>query len=271
MALDFPNIDPVALAVGPLVIRWYALAYIAGFLLGWWYALRRVQGSEGRPNKEDIDDFISWAIIGVILGGRFGYTMFYNFDYYAAHPMDILKVWQGGMAFHGGAIGVIIAIIAFSKIKNVPFLKLTDLVSCAVPIGLFFGRIANFINAELYGRVSDVPWAFVFPGGGGQPRHPSQLYEAILEGAVLFLVLHLLARSSFGKSRPGLVSGVFLIGYGVFRSFIELFREPDAHIGFVFAELSMGQLLSFPMIALGVAVVVYVVSKAQSSSQPQNV
>lgn len=258
MALEFPNIDPVALSLGPVDIRWYALAYITGFLLGWWYILRLIGSDNGaKPDKNDIDDFISWAIVGVILGGRFGYTMFYNFEYYAAHPLDIFKIWQGGMAFHGGILGVIVAMVVFSRIRNIPLLKLSDVVACAAPIGLFFGRISNFINGELYGRATDVSWAFVFPRGGDVPRHPSQIYEALLEGAVLFVVLFALSRLAWVKDRPGVLSAVFLMLYGLFRCFVELFRQPDAHIGFIFADISMGQMLSVPMVIVGAGLIVY--------------
>ena len=194
MALEFPMIDPVAIALGPLQIRWYALAYLAGFLLGWRYCLRLAGwDAEHRPNREDIDDFLTWVIVGVILGGRLGYVLFYNFEYYLSTPLDALKVWHGGMSFHGGALGVIAALFIYPALKKFPPLRLCDIVCAAVPIGLFFGRIANFINAELYGRVTNVPWGIVFPNGGAEPRHPSQLYEAALEGAVLFVILFLLS------------------------------------------------------------------------------
>lgn len=262
--MQFPDIDPVAFAVGPLIIRWYALAYIAGILLGWFYAaylVRRLY--EGRPDRNDIDDFVSWAIIGVMLGGRLGYVAFYNAGYYFSNPLEILKIWQGGMSFHGGAIGVIVAMIVFAAVRKISFLKLADIVTAVVPIGLFFGRIANFINAELYGRVTEHPWGMVFPGGGDLPRHPSQLYEAVLEGAVLFVILSVLIHIRWVRERSGFVAGAFLVGYGVFRSLVELVREPDEQIGFLFAHISMGQVLSLPMVLGGVAGMVYAVYRVR--------
>lgn len=249
---EFPNIDPVAFEVGPVVVRWYALAYLAGFLLGWRYCLHLAGLYEGgRPNKVDIDDFLTWAIIGVILGGRIGYVLFYQFEHYTAHPGDILKLWQGGMSFHGGAAGVIIALIIFAWRRKISLLRLSDIVCAAVPIGLFFGRIANFINGELYGRITEAPVGMVFPHGGELPRHPSQLYEAALEGAVLFILLWLMMRSEAVRERPGIVAGTFLAGYGIFRAFVEFFREPDTHLGLFGGFISMGQILSLPMIVAG--------------------
>lgn len=260
MAFEFPNIDPVAIALGPLQIRWYALAYLAGFLLGWKYCMRLAGWDEGhRPNREDVDDFLTWIIVGVILGGRFGYVMFYNFSYYAAHPIEAFYIWQGGMSFHGGMLGVFAVLFMYPALKKFPPLRLADIVCAAAPIGLFFGRIANFINGELYGRVTEAPWGIVFPGGGALPRHPSQLYEAALEGAVLFGILLLLIRNDWVRNRPGIVAGAFLTGYGLFRAFVEFFREPDAHIGLYFNTFSQGQLLSLPMIAAGVGVVAFVI------------
>jgi phosphatidylglycerol:prolipoprotein diacylglycerol transferase len=258
MALEFPALDPVAFEIGPLVVRWYALAYLAGFLLGWRYAFGltgRIGG--GVITRDHIDDFLTWAIAGVILGGRLGYVLFYNFEYYLANPVDVLKVWQGGMAFHGGIAGVAVVIVAYARVKKIPVLALADIVACAAPIGLFFGRIANFINGELYGRVSDVSWAMVFPRGGEMPRHPSQIYEAVLEGAVLFVILYFCSKRRVFQERPGILAGVFVAGYGSFRSFVELFREPDAHLGFVIGEVSMGQVLSLPMVVIGVGLMVY--------------
>ena len=254
---EFPNINPVALEIGPLVVRWYSLAYLAGFLLGWQYCMRLAKlDLKIRPDDKDIDDFLPWAVLGVILGGRLGYVLFYNPSYYIGHPEDILKLWHGGMSFHGGALGVILALIIFPYIKKIPFLRLADMVCAAVPIGLFFGRIANFINGELYGRVTQSQFGMVFPNGGPVPRHPSQLYEAVLEGFVLFFILLFMMRSDAIRNRPGIVSGAFLAGYGIFRSFIELFREPDAHIGFIGGTITMGQVLSTPMIVVGLSLIV---------------
>jgi phosphatidylglycerol:prolipoprotein diacylglycerol transferase len=269
MALTFPNIDPIAVSIGPLDLRWYALAYLSGILLGWFYALRFVKRDEPyglRPNRNDIDDFLPWAVLGVILGGRVGYTLFYQFGHYMQNPLEILQVWNGGMSFHGGAAGVTIALIVYAMVKGFSPRRLADAVTCAVPIGLGLGRVANFVNGELYGRVSDVPWAFVFPGGGEEPRHPSQLYEAVLEGPVLFLVLFLLMRNDkIRRTYPGVVTGVFLIGYALARMFVELFREPDDYLGFFFGSFTMGQLLCIPMILVGASVIAYAIKYRASS------
>lgn len=258
---EFPNIDPVAFSIGPLVIRWYALAYLAGFLLGWRYCMRLAGFDEGRPTRDDIDDFLPWVIGGVILGGRLGYVLFYQPEYYLDHPQDILKLWQGGMSFHGGALGVIAMLFLYPFLKKFPPLPLADIVCAAVPIGLFFGRIANFINGELYGRVTDAHVGMVFPRGGDLPRHPSQLYEAALEGAVLFIILLFMMRSSWVRERSGMVSGAFLAGYGIFRSVVELFREPDAHIGFIGGAVTMGQILSAPMVVVGTGLILFAIMK----------
>ena len=251
-AIPFPAIDPVLISIGPLAIRWYSLAYIAGILIGWRYILglaaaRKCDGIDAAA----IDDLIVWLVLGVILGGRLGYVLFYKAGYYLANPLEAFYIWQGGMSFHGGAIGVILAMALFSRKRGIAFLPLADMVVCAVPIGLFFGRIANFINGELFGRPTDVDWAVVFPRGGPDPRHPSQLYESLLEGLVLFLILAALWRFTRLRDRPGALGGVFLMGYGAFRFFVEFFREPDAHLGFLFAGATMGQLLSLPLIVAG--------------------
>lgn len=265
MALTYPVFDPVAFSVGPLPVRWYALAYMAGFILGWLYAMhiagldRARRAAPGRPRlvtRDDIDDFLPWAVLGVILGGRIGYVLFYQFGMYLTHPLEILKVWNGGMSFHGGALGVIIAMIVYALRRKIDLLRLTDIVCAVVPIGLFFGRVANFINGELFGRVTASPLGMVFPGGGPEPRHPSQLYEAVLEGIVLAALLAVLAHMRAVRERPGLVSGLFLIGYAASRSVVELFREPDRQIGFIMDMFTMGQLLSLPMALGGLYLVV---------------
>lgn len=259
MSIPFPNIDPIAFEIGPLVIRWYSLAYLAGFLVGWRYALKLCGLHEGvRPNKTDIDDFLPWAVLGVILGGRIGYVLFYQPALYASNPLDALKVWEGGMAFHGGALGVIVALLAYAWKRKILLLRLSDIVCAVVPVGIFFGRIANFINGELFGRPTEQPWGVVFPNGGLLPRHPSQIYEAILEGAILFFILNVLSRK---KLEPGIVTGAFLAGYAAFRLFVEQFRQPDAHLGFIIGQASMGQILSIPMFALGVGVMGYALMK----------
>lgn len=259
LTLPYPAFDPVLIQIGPLAIRWYALAYIGGILFGWYYARTiirngRLWGGEAPMTVVDFDDFIVWVTFGIILGGRLGYVLFYNPAHFAAHPAEILQLWQGGMSFHGGFAGCVIAVLLFAWRRGISALSLGD-VTCAVgPIGLFLGRIANFINGELWGRPSDAPWAMVFPGGGPLPRHPSQLYEAVLEGLLLFVVLALFVRGG-ALRRPGLVIGVFAIGYALARSFAELFREPDAQLGFLWGPLTMGMLLSLPLLLFGVALV----------------
>ncbi|MBI1272595.1 MAG: prolipoprotein diacylglyceryl transferase [Alphaproteobacteria bacterium] len=262
LAILFPPLDPVAFEAGPIVIRWYALAYLAGFLLGWRYCMALAAKNKAPPGPQDYDDFLVWAVLGVIIGGRAGYVLFYQFDYFLQNPLDILQVWHGGMSFHGGAAGVIAAIIIFSCIRKFSILAFGDLICCAVPIGLFFGRIANFVNAELFGRVTDVPWGVVFPRGGDMPRHPSQFYEAALEGVLLFTILFFLARMPAVRQRPGTLSGVFLAGYGLFRFSVEFFREPDVQLGYLAGGLTMGQYLCMPMLVVGAGLVLYARGKA---------
>lgn len=255
--LAFPVIDPVAVAIGPFAVRWYALAYIAGLVIGWRWAMRIA----GRPGSlitpEQIDGFLLWATLGVVLGGRLGYVLFYNFSYYIQHPVEIFAVWQGGMSFHGGMLGVIFAMLLYCRLSGIHFLGFTDTIACVAPVGLFFGRIANFINGELWGRVApDFAWAMVFPTGGPLPRHPSQLYQAFMEGVLLFLLINGLRWSSRIMDRqPGALSGVFLIGYGMARIVGELFREPDAQVGYLLGGTTMGQWLSLPMVLFGIGVV----------------
>ncbi len=259
--IPYPQIDPVLFSLGPLVIRWYALAYVAGILLGWLYARAlvgraRLWGGSAPLVPDDLDDFFLWATLGVVVGGRLGDVLFYEWPYYAAHPREIVEIWHGGMAFHGGLLGVLIAGVLFAWVKRIPALSLGDVVCAVAPIGLFFGRIANFINDELWGRPSDVPWAMVFPDAGPLPRHPSQLYEAGLEGIVLFFVLALVVRAG-GLRRPGLVFGLFLAGYGLARTIAEFFREPDPQLEKLAHGLTMGMVLSVPMIVIGLAFAVY--------------
>jgi phosphatidylglycerol:prolipoprotein diacylglycerol transferase len=255
ISLIYPVIDPVLINIGPLPIRWYALAYIVGLVLGWAYARALVKqkalwGGVAPIDPVQIDDLLVYAAMGVILGGRLGYVLFYNASFYLAHPDEILSVWKGGMSFHGGVVGTALAIYILAERKKIPVLSLADVCTAAVPIGLFLGRIANFIKPELWGRPTDVPWAMVFPGGGPSPRHPSQLYEAGLEGLVLFLVLYLAIKMG-ALRRPGLVTGLFATGYGVARIVCEFFREPDPQLGFLLGGATMGMLLSLPMIAVG--------------------
>jgi phosphatidylglycerol:prolipoprotein diacylglycerol transferase len=250
--LPFPNFDPIALQLGPLAIRWYALAYIAGLSAGWGYILLLLRTPPKSMTNEQVGDFFTWAILGVIIGGRLGYVLFYMTGYYLRHPIEALYVWQGGMSFHGGLLGVCGAIILFSRKRKLNLWATADLIAAAAPIGLLLGRIANFINGELFGRATDVPWAMVFPGGGPDGRHPSQLYEASLEGLVLFIVLFVAIRFFGARRYPGLVTGLFLVGYGLARFIVEFFREPDAHLGVLFQFITMGQLLSLPLIAAGI-------------------
>ena len=256
-ALPFPVIDPVLVEIGPVPIRWYALAYIAGLLLGWWL-MRRLSAQEQlwdgrlRPSIVSLDDLLVYAALGVVLGGRVGYVLFYNLDYFLAHPAAIPAVWEGGMSFHGGLVGATLGIWLFSRREKVPMLAVADLCSAVVPLGIFFGRLANFIKPELWGRVSDVDWAMVFPdpAAGPFPRHPSQLYEAATEGVLLFVVLMWAVRMGALK-RPGLVTGLFGLGYGLSRIFCEFFREPDPQLGFLFGSATMGMLLSLPLVIAG--------------------
>ncbi|MCE3232865.1 MAG: prolipoprotein diacylglyceryl transferase [Rickettsiaceae bacterium] len=253
--IAYPNIDPVLIEIGPLAIRWYSLAYVAGIVLGGLYADWLNRKPPMQKNLKVYDDFMGWAIIGIILGGRLGYVLFYNLPFYLENPIDILKVWHGGMSFHGGLIGVISATIIFCKRHKVQIMPLFDLLACAAPIGIFFGRVANFINGELYGRVTDSPFGVIFPEGGPLPRHPSQLYESTLEGLVLFIALLLLARFTNAKAKAGVLSGVFLAGYGLSRMIIENFREPDEQIGFLFGHVTTGQFLSVPMLLIGTVII----------------
>jgi phosphatidylglycerol:prolipoprotein diacylglycerol transferase len=249
-AIAFPMIDPVLVQIGPFAIRWYALAYIAGLLLGWRYC--RYLAARGGPISPDaFDDFLTWATIGTVLGGRLGDVLFYRLGYFIQHPLEVFAIWQGGMSYHGGMIGVLLAIYFFARKRGLPWMALGDLVAAATPIGLFFGRLANFINAELWGRVSDVPWAMVFPGAGPLPRHPSQLYEALLEGAVLFAMMLWLAHKPELRARHGFIGGAFLAGYGVVRSIGEIFREPEVFIDALPFGTTWGQWLCVPMIVAG--------------------
>jgi phosphatidylglycerol---prolipoprotein diacylglyceryl transferase len=265
LALPFPAIDPIAIEIGPLAIRWYALAYIVGLLLGWRYCLALADRPPRFVQRRDIDDFLIWATLGVVLGGRFGYVLFYNPAYYLAHPIEALYIWQGGMSFHGGAIGVALAIWLFGWMRGIPLLAFADIICAAAPIGLFFGRIANFINGELYGRVTDVPWAVVFPAGGMLPRHPSQLYQAVFEGLLLFLLLFVAERRG-ARRHAGMLTGLFLAGYAVARMSGELFRQPDAQIGFLIFGTTWGQWLSIPLLLAGVALIMWARGRPAASS-----
>jgi phosphatidylglycerol---prolipoprotein diacylglyceryl transferase len=258
LALPFPMIDPVAIAIGPIAIRWYALAYVAGLLGGWFYA-RRLAAREAlwrplrAPTATDVDDLIVWVAFGVVLGGRLGYVLFYNLRAFLAEPLEIFAVWHGGMSFHGGLLGAILALMLFARSRNLNPLTMLDLAAVVTPIGLFFGRIANFVNGELWGRPApDFPYAFVFPNGGPIPRHPSQLYEAFAEGLLLYFLLRwLMVNRCVGGGR---IAGLFLVLYGGIRFFIEYVREPDAGLGTLVPMFTRGQELCLVMALLGVIV-----------------
>ncbi len=257
--LAYPAIDPVFLQIGPIALRWYGLAYVCGILCGWLYGRHLVgtprlwPGGVSPITKTDIDDFIVWITLGIVLGGRIGSILFYDFARIVEDPLSALRIWEGGMSFHGGLIGVTIAMILFCRTHKVPLFSLIDIVAASVPFGLFFGRIANFINGELWGAPSTVPWAMVFPSGGPEPRHPSQLYEAALEGIVLFLVLRLLTHHFKMLGRPRFVGGAFIFLYGCARIAVEFVRVPDIQLGYLLGTgwLTMGMVLSLPMLAVG--------------------
>tara|TARA_B100000886_G_scaffold4287_1_gene2682 strand:- start:5772 stop:6566 length:795 start_codon:yes stop_codon:yes gene_type:complete len=256
------NLDPVLIDFGIIIIRWYSLAYIFGILLGWWLGKKIINhiltNNYFNFKLNDFDDLISYLIISIILGGRIGYVIFYNFEYYILNPLEILKVWEGGMSFHGALIGIIAGAYLFSKKKKVSTFFMLDIIACVAPIGIFLGRVANFINGELIGKVTNMPWSVIFPLVDMQPRHPSQLYEAILEGIVLFLILNILIFKN--KYKIGSSSYLFLIYYGIFRIFTEFFREPDAQIGYVLNLFSIGTILSFLMI-LGGLIILFILKK----------
>jgi phosphatidylglycerol:prolipoprotein diacylglycerol transferase len=251
--LLFPQFDPVIVRIGPFGIRWYALAYIAGLVLGWRLLRMMVRKAPPVATVVQVDDFLTWATLGVVLGGRLGYVLFYQPGIYLAHPGMIFAVWEGGMSFHGGALGVAIAIVWFCRRNAIPLLGFADRVAVCAPVGLFFGRIANFINGELWGRPAPdwLPWAMLFPNAGPVPRHPSEIYEALLEGVVLFLVMLALSRHEALRGRFGWLTGAFLVGYGIARSTCELFREPDVFLGYLIGGVTMGQLLCIPMLLAG--------------------
>ena len=280
-AFVFPEIDPVALQLGPLAVRWYGLAYLVGILIGWRYARRLVQNERlwgGRPTLTvaDIDDFLLWLVVGIVLGGRVGYALFYQPGFYLDDPLGFLRVWQGGMSFHGGLVGTIVAMTVFAWRRGLVALSLFDVVAASVTFGLFFGRIANFINGELWGRATDVPWGVIFcnasieaaHGGfcpaGTEPRHPSQLYEAALEGLLLFIVLRILTHRFKSLTRPGLTGGAFIAGYGAARIAVELVREPDPQLGIFAGFLTMGMILSIPMVLVGLGAMI-VAARRQSA------
>jgi phosphatidylglycerol:prolipoprotein diacylglycerol transferase len=261
--------DPIAISIGPIAIRWYALAYIGGILLGWIYARsllksEKLWGGPAPISLTQLDDFILWVTIGIILGGRTGYVLFYNLVFFTAHPAEIFELWKGGMSFHGGFIGCVIAVMWFARKNRISILSLGDITTAVGPIGLFLGRLANFINGELWGRPADpdLPWAMIFPTGGPLPRHPSQLYEAGLEGILLFTILFVMIRLGALK-RPGLILGSFVAIYGLARIIGEHFREPDPQLGFLWGGLTMGMLLSVPMVIAG-AIIIFLAWRGKS-------
>jgi phosphatidylglycerol:prolipoprotein diacylglycerol transferase len=274
LTIAFPVFDPVAISIGPIAIRWYALAYIGGIVLGWIYARslvkkERLWGGPAPITLVQLDDFILWVTIGIIVGGRTGYVLFYNPAYFVQHPAEILQLWNGGMSFHGGFLGCVAAVMVFARKNDISILSLGDITTAVAPIGILLGRIANFINSELWGRSADssVPWAMVFPTGGPLPRHPSQLYEAGLEGILLFLVLAVMIRMGALK-RPGLILGSFIAIYGLARITGEFFREPDPQLGFLWGGLTMGMLLSMPMIIAG-AILIVIARRRETREQIQ--
>ncbi|MDR3523941.1 MAG: prolipoprotein diacylglyceryl transferase [Acetobacteraceae bacterium] len=255
--LLFPQFDPVVVAVGPLAIRWYALAYIAGLLIAWRLARRLVLCRPVVATPEQVDDFLTWATLGVVFGGRMGYVLFYQPGFFFEHPLKIFALWQGGMSFHGGMLGVVVALVVFCYQQKIKLLGFSDRVAVVVPIGLGLGRIANFINGELWGREApaDLPWAMIFPNAGMVPRHPSQIYQALMEGLILTIVMAAAVRRDGIRERAGTLAGIFLVGYGIARIIGEFFRQPDAFLGFLFAGATMGQLLSLPMVIIGLGLV----------------
>lgn len=256
--LAFPNIDPIIFSIGPFAVHWYGLGYVIGIMFAWWYGKKLLRNhrlwANNQPPMQPIalDDFVIWAALGVVIGGRLGYVLFYNPAYYFSNPLAIPAVWDGGMSFHGGILGTTIAMIWFARSRGIKVWSMFDVVAAGVPVGLGVVRVANFINDELWGRVSDVAWAVRFPNGGGLPRHPSQLYEAFLEGFVLFFVLFLLVWVGKKLKAPGFIAGTFVLGYGLSRIIVEFFREPDAQLGYLFGGwLTMGMILSLPMVLIG--------------------
>ena len=257
-AISFPNIDPVLISLGPLQVHWYGLAYVVGILFAWWYAKRLASNATLWPGKPpireiDLDDFLMWAVIGIILGGRLGYVLFYDFAAYIDNPLRIAMLWQGGMSFHGGLTGCILAMMLFARSREFSVFSLFDIIGPSATIGLFLGRIANFINQELFGKPTDAPWGVIFPiTADNIPRHPSQLYEGLLEGLVLFFILRIFTHRLKSFKSPGFVAGVFLMGYALARIGVEFVRLPDAHIGYLAGGwVTMGMVLSVPIFAVG--------------------
>ncbi len=258
-ALTFPNISPIALQLGPIAIHWYGVAYVVSILFSWWYCKRLIATpylwANGKPpiSAIDLDDFVTWAALGVVLGGRIGYILFYDFAKFAADPLSMFAVWNGGMSFHGGFLGTVLAMVFFARKRGINVWSMLDTIAASVPFGLGAVRLTNFINSELWGRTTDASWGMVFPNGGDLPRHPSQLYEAALEGLLLFFVLRVLTHQFLKLQSPKFIGGAFVVGYGLCRIFVEFFRTPDAQIGYLFGDwLTMGMALSTPMVIAGI-------------------
>jgi phosphatidylglycerol:prolipoprotein diacylglycerol transferase len=273
--LPFPAIDPVLISVGPLSIRWYALSYIVGIFIGWWYARtlagnQRLWGPNGSPMKPaDIDDFVVWATVGIILGGRLGFVLFYDLPHYIDNPGDILAIWHGGMSFHGGLLGTMLAMFLFARSRKIPVWSLFDVIGASVPPGILLVRLANFINGELWGKPTDLPWAMVFPNAGPEPRHPSPLYEGLLEGLILFLILRYLTHGMKRLQQPGFVAGAFAAWYGASRIFVEFFRVPDVQIGYLWGPLTLGMLLSIPLLVIGIGLMIWASRKTPATAGAQ--
>ena len=265
------NFDPVLVDFGLFQLRWYSVAYILGIVIGWAYAIQIIKSIANNNykftsiEKSDFDDLIIYLVLGIILGGRLGYIFFYNFEYYLQNISEIFMLWQGGMSFHGGLLGIVIAIAIFSNKKKISFFKITDIVACVAPIGIFLGRLANFINGELYGKISNIPWGVVFPNGGNVARHPSQIYEAVLEGIVLFVLINFFALKKKMLLKTGYVSGLFLILYSLARIFCENFREADIQIGYFLSYFSMGSLLSFVTFLIGCFLIFFINNNEKNS------
>ena len=265
------NFNPILVDLGLFQIRWYSIAYILGIVLGWIYATKIIKLTEKNTHsfepikKDDFDNLLAYLIIGIIVGGRLGYVFFYDLEFFSQNFFEILKIWQGGMSFHGGLAGVALAIIIFCRNAKANFFKYSDIISCVAPIGIFLGRVANFINGELYGKVSNLPWAVIFPDSGNIGRHPSQIYEAILEGIILFILINYFALKKQLIFKPGYISGLFLTFYSILRIFSEIFREPDDQIGYFLNYFSMGTLLSFVTLASGVLIIIYMKKNGQNN------
>ena len=263
LSIPFPNINPEIITFGGFSLKWYGVAYVVSILIGWRYILI-ISKNTTIISKKNIDDLVIWVAIGIIVGGRLGYSLFYQPSEHFQNPLKILEIWNGGMSFHGGLLGVIISIIIFSKTRKINVLYISDMLAVVTPIGLFFGRLTNFINDELWGRVTTVPWAIEFPSGGYLPRHPSQIYEALLEGLTLYCILALLWHLTDIRKKPGVITGIFIAGYCFMRIFVEFFRQPDSYLGYFFNYFSMGQILSIPFLCFGIILIIFNFNKIKN-------